>query len=116
MRIFPLLLQIFFFPFILADKGGGIFRKTGGIFDNPAAAGTPMGFGRRGEVTHQLSIGLVVPQTAFGQREYTRAINTALSSFQRSRGPKLEFFKKYQFGSQQIRQIMMKLTPSPTGT
>ncbi|XP_071449886.1 glutamate receptor ionotropic, NMDA 2B isoform X1 [Hetaerina americana] len=57
---------------------------------------------------------MILPHIAFGQREYTRAINSAITGLQRSRGRKLEFFKKYNFAQTQVRSTTMKLTPSPT--
>ncbi|XP_059477273.1 glutamate receptor ionotropic, NMDA 2B isoform X1 [Neocloeon triangulifer] len=62
----------------------------------------------------QLYVGLLVPHTAFGQREYSKAIKTAMTVLQRSRGPKFEFLNKYQFGFDNIKQDMLGMTPSPT--
>ncbi|CAB3380155.1 Hypothetical predicted protein, partial [Cloeon dipterum] len=62
----------------------------------------------------QLYVGLLVPHTAFGQREYSKAIKSALSVLQRSRGPKFEFVNKYQFSFDNIKQDMLGMTPSPT--
>ncbi|KAF4520442.1 hypothetical protein B566_EDAN004014 [Ephemera danica] len=91
-----------------------MFRKKGG--DNPLSAPA---FSHIPGYPHKASqesvnIGLVVPQTNFGVREYTRAMNAAISGLNRSRFRKFEFFKKYQFGAAQIHQNMMTLTPSPT--
>lgn len=63
----------------------------------------------------QLNIGLIVPYTSFGAREYTRAINSVVSSLQRSRGPRLDWLRKYSFTPQNVHNVPMKLTPSPTG-
>lgn len=63
----------------------------------------------------QLYIGLIAPHTNFGKREYLRAIHTAVSGLNRTRGAKLTFFKDYQFEPRNIRFDMMSLTPSPTG-
>ncbi|KAM7349893.1 glutamate ionotropic receptor NMDA type subunit 2 isoform 2-T4 [Cochliomyia hominivorax] len=62
----------------------------------------------------QLYIGLIAPHTNFGKREYLRAIHTAVSGLNRTRGAKLTFFKDYQFEPRNIRFDMMSLTPSPT--
>lgn len=63
----------------------------------------------------QLYIGLIAPHTNFGKREYLRAIHTAVSGLNKTRGAKLTFFKDYQFEPRNIRFDMMSLTPSPTG-
>lgn len=60
-----------------------------------------------------LTVALILPKTSFGKRGYTRAINDALHSLQKTRGPKFEFFNTY--GPLQVRNEMMSLTPSPTG-
>ncbi|KAL1129035.1 hypothetical protein AAG570_013567 [Ranatra chinensis] len=62
-----------------------------------------------------LTIGLLLPKTMFGVRGYNRAINEAVNSLHRSKGPKLEFLKHYTFTPHQVRSEMMLLTPSPTG-
>lgn len=62
-----------------------------------------------------LSIGLIVPKTNFGVREYIRAVNTAVGSLHRGRGPKLTFFKKYELNPKSVNFVMFSLTPSPTG-
>jgi hypothetical protein len=62
-----------------------------------------------------LSIGLIIPQISFGAREYTKAVNTVFNSFSKSRGPKLEFLKKFKFDPNQVSQAKMTMTPSPTG-
>lgn len=64
----------------------------------------------------QLNVGLIVPHTSFGAREYIRAINNAVSGLQRSRGPRLDWLKKYTFAPQNVHNVPMKLTPSPTGS
>lgn len=63
----------------------------------------------------QLYIGLIAPHTNFGKRDYLRAIHTAVSGLNRTRGAKLTFLKDYQFEPRNIRFDMMSLTPSPTG-
>lgn len=60
-----------------------------------------------------LTVALILPKTNFGVRGYTRAINDALQSLQKTRGPKFEFFNQY--GPIQVKNEMMSLTPSPTG-
>ena len=63
-----------------------------------------------------LTIGIIVPHTNFGAREYTKAINRAVGGLYRGRGqPKLSFLSKYRFTQYDITSVMMKLTPSPTG-
>lgn len=64
-----------------------------------------------------LNIGLILPHTNFGVREYIRAINNAVASLHRSRvmTKGLSFLKKYTFINKNVHHVLMKLTPSPTG-
>lgn len=64
-----------------------------------------------------LNIGLILPHTNFGVREYIRAINNAVASLHRSRAmiKGLSFLKKYNFSNKHVHHVLMKLTPSPTG-
>lgn len=63
-----------------------------------------------------LTIGIILPHTNFGVREYKRVTNAAVNNLNRvGRGQKFEFLKKYQFNTDQVKGTMMKLTPSPTG-
>lgn len=64
---------------------------------------------------NQLNVGLIVPHTNFGKREYVRAINSAVVNLQKNRGNKLSFLKNYIFQPTNIHFGMMSLTPSPTG-
>jgi ionotropic glutamate receptor NMDA 2B len=66
---------------------------------------------REGNVT----IGLILPHTNFGVRDYIRAIKGAVEKLTKSRGPKLDFLKKYRFSPSEVHSVMMTLTPSPTG-
>ena len=68
----------------------------------------------------KLSIGLIVPHTNFGVREYTRAINKAVLNLHKGHGrtkgqSRFSFLDKYEFTPSQVNSTMMKLTPSPTG-
>lgn len=68
----------------------------------------------------KLSVGLIVPHTSFGVREYTRAINKAVLNLHKGYGrtkgqSRFSFLDKYEFTPSQVNSIMMKLTPSPTG-
>lgn len=56
-----------------------------------------------------LNVGLLVPHTSFGQREYFKAIKTIMTSLQRR---KFEFMNKYEFSA---TIDMLGMTPSPTG-
>lgn len=77
--------------------------------------GLPYSISNNGSV-RQLTIGLIVPHTNFGVREYVKAINTAVGGLHKARGqPKFSFLKKYNFTQNQVRSTMMELTPSPTG-
>lgn len=63
-----------------------------------------------------LNVGLLLPHTNFGVREYTRAINNAVSGLHRSQKQRrVEWLKKYSFSPVNVHTEMMKLTPSPTG-
>lgn len=62
-----------------------------------------------------LNIGLIVPKTNFGVREYIRAVNTAVGSLHRGRGTKLNFLKQYGLTPKNVNFVMFSLTPSPTG-
>jgi hypothetical protein len=62
-----------------------------------------------------LNVGLILPYTNFGVREYTRAINNAVSGLHRSRGQRLDWLKKYNFTPKNVHYVLITLTPSPTG-
>jgi hypothetical protein len=62
-----------------------------------------------------VTIGLILPHTNFGVRDYIRAIKGAVEKLQKSRGHKLTFLKKYGFTPSEVHSVMMTLTPSPTG-
>lgn len=62
-----------------------------------------------------LTVGLILPPTAFGVRKYNSTIINAINNLSKSRGPKLKFLKDYQFTPSQVNSKMMSLTPSPTG-
>jgi hypothetical protein len=62
-----------------------------------------------------ITVGLILPHTSFGVREYYRSVKEAVEKLTKSRGPKLNFLKKYEFSHKQVHGVMMTLTPSPTG-
>lgn len=75
-----------------------------------------------------LHVGLIVPHTNFGKREYARTINKEMANINkattahaRSRGHqiKVAFLNKYRFYQEQdkgsVKQVMFNLTPSPNG-
>lgn len=62
-----------------------------------------------------VTIGLILPHTNFGVREYIRSIKEAVEKLTKSRGPKFNFLKKYGFSPKEVHSVMMTLTPSPTG-
>jgi len=62
-----------------------------------------------------VTVGLILPLTRFGVREYIRSVKEAVDKLAKSRGPKLHFLKKYEFSTKQVHSVMMTLTPSPTG-
>lgn len=64
-----------------------------------------------------LNVGMIVPHTNFKTREYTKAINSALSNLNKGDArtknqSSFSFLNKYHL---QVSHRMMKLTPSPTG-
>lgn len=60
----------------------------------------------------KLHLGLVVPHTSFGKREYTKAYKSALDELKRSNKVKFSFFKSHEIA---VHMAMNSLTPSPTG-
>lgn len=89
------------------QQGGGVDHE-----DRDMEAAMAVGDKHRPELT----IGLILPHTSFGVRDYLRAINNAVASLSRSRGRKLVVYtQKYRFTQKQVHSTMMKLTPSPTG-
>lgn len=63
-----------------------------------------------------LNVGLLLPHTNFGVREYTRAINNAVSGLHRSQKQRrIDWLRMYSFSPANVHTDMMKLTPSPTG-
>ena len=73
---------------------------------------------RSNESLPKLTVGLIVPHTNFEVREYNRSISKTVSSLTKSRighNSKFTFLKKYRFSPREVRSVMMRLTPSPTG-
>lgn len=67
------------------------------------------------ESTEQhFNIGLIVPHTNFGKREYQRAIGSAVQSLQKMRDTKLPFLRDVDFSAKNVHFDMILLTPSPT--
>ncbi|KAG7211417.1 hypothetical protein KM043_010705 [Ampulex compressa] len=67
----------------------------------------------------KLTVGLIVPHTNFGVREYIKAINKAVGNLDKGHGKmkgqaRFNFLDKYQFTKDQVKRAMMRLTPSPT--
>lgn len=62
----------------------------------------------------QFNIGLIVPHTNFGKREYQRAIGSAVATLQKMRDTKLPFLRDYEFTAKNVNFDMILLTPSPT--
>ncbi|KOC67486.1 Glutamate [NMDA] receptor subunit epsilon-2 [Habropoda laboriosa] len=74
---------------------------------------------RRNGSLPKMTIGLVVPHTNFGVREYTKAVNRTVGSLRKTYGKlkgqsKYSFLDKYDFTQHSVRLSMMTLTPSPT--
>lgn len=64
--------------------------------------------------TQHFNIGLIVPHTNFGKREYQRAIGSAVATLQKMRDTKLQFLRDYEFTAKNVHFDMILLTPSPT--
>uniref|UniRef100_A0A182IWF8 Uncharacterized protein n=1 Tax=Anopheles atroparvus TaxID=41427 RepID=A0A182IWF8_ANOAO len=100
-----------------SGRGGGLggsgLSAGGGGASSRLSGGGGLGAGR-GSAEHQLNIGLLVPHTNFGRREYLRSINSAVQGLQKGRGSKLTFLKDHEFQTSNIHFDMMSLTPSPT--
>lgn len=70
---------------------------------------------KKEEDTQQhFNIGLIVPHTNFGKREYQRAITSAVLSLQKMRDTKLPFLRDVEFTAKNVHFDMILLTPSPT--
>lgn len=91
-----------------SSKGATDSKSSGG-------SGTTSGATTTRVTRNQLNVGLLVPHTNFGRRDYLRSINTAVMGLQKGRGPKLTFLKDHEFQTSNIHFDMMSLTPSPTG-
>lgn len=72
---------------------------------------------RRNGTSSEMTIGLIVPHTNFGRREYTKAVNRTVGSLRKSKGQSklYSFLDKYNFTQHSVQLSMMRLTPSPTG-
>ncbi|XP_015431881.1 PREDICTED: glutamate receptor ionotropic, NMDA 2B-like, partial [Dufourea novaeangliae] len=65
----------------------------------------------------ELTIGLIVPHTNFGAREYTKAVNRVVGNLHKEHAKDqtmFTFLDKYDFKQDQVKLTMMTLTPSPT--
>lgn len=64
-----------------------------------------------------LNIGLIIPYTNFGKRDFQRAINSAIQSLSKIGGgaTKTGITNNTIFSAQNVHFDMMSLTPSPTG-
>jgi hypothetical protein len=71
--------------------------------------------GTKKHIEGKVTVGLILPHTSFGVREYIKSIKEAVEKLPKSRGRKLSFLKKYGFSPSEVRSVMMTLTPSPTG-
>lgn len=74
---------------------------------------------RNGTSPETITIGLIVPHTNFGRREYTKAVNRTVGalhkSYGRSKSKSYSFLDKYNFTQHAVQLRMMSLTPSPSG-
>ena len=60
-------------------------------------------------------MGLILPYSIYKEREYNKAVSTALADLQRSKRRDFKFLDEFEFSQAQIHRIMMKVNPSPTG-
>ena len=63
-------------------------------------------------VVKRISIGLLLPHTTFKVREYSKAVQTAMTSLKKQ---DLSFLNTYRFQVSDIHTDMLKVNPSPTG-
>lgn len=77
---------------------------------------------RRNGTSPEMTIGLIVPHTNFGRREYTKAVNRTVGALRKSyygrskvQSKLYSFLDKYNFTQHSVQLSMMRLTPSPTG-
>nr|CAH7733183.1 unnamed protein product [Callosobruchus chinensis] len=63
-----------------------------------------------------LNVGLILPHTSFGVREYIKAINNAVAVLHKQKGMVRAptWLRKYNFGTKNVHYFLMTLTPSPT--
>lgn len=94
-------------------KGSGVSVGGGGGGDRRSshhrqAVGRPYA---------DLNVGMLVPKTSFIVRGYVRAINDAMHSINKAykKNRTMDFNHLYKFEAQNVRYLMMSLTPSPTG-
>lgn len=67
----------------------------------------------------EATVGLIVPHTSFEVRGYNKSIMKAVNGLRKIRladASGLTFLNKYKFTPNQVKTVLMKLTPSPTGT
>ncbi|XP_028523202.1 glutamate receptor ionotropic, NMDA 2B isoform X6 [Apis cerana] len=76
---------------------------------------------RRNGTSPEMTIGLIVPHTNFGRREYTKAVNRTVGALRKSyygrskvQSKLYSFLDKYNFTQHSVQLSMMRLTPSPT--
>ncbi|XP_060833233.1 glutamate receptor ionotropic, NMDA 2B isoform X8 [Bombus pascuorum] len=106
---------------LLLILGTFVFSGDCGRRVTISESGVPESSRRRNGSLPKMSIGLVVPHTNFGVREYTKAVNRTVGFLRK--GGKLRgqnkhsgssFLDKYDFTQHSVRLSMMTLTPSPT--
>lgn len=68
----------------------------------------------RGGEKVKLNLGLLVPYSMFQQREYHRAVTSAISMLQKKDAGR-EFYQRYKFTSDEVKMFMISVSPSPRG-
>jgi len=107
--------------------GNHTYRRRGGGTTQPAAVeqGSPTAAtgghpaARRpppysATTRDNLTLGILLPYTSFGVREYNKVISDAVKNLQKGRPQRFQFLKNSTLTVDNIKMNMMKLTPSPT--
>lgn len=96
----------------VGERGGGPKRISGG--DKERHKTEHHTTKQQQDQEEHFNIGLIVPHTNFGKREYQRAIGSAVQSLQKMRDTKLPFLRDVDFSAKNVHFDMILLTPSPT--
>jgi hypothetical protein len=91
------------------DSGG----SSGSKF---ASGGDTKGQERAKRAIH---VGLMLPYSMFQKRDYVRAVSSVISTLQQkeaaTKQKKSEFFSRYKFTTDEVKMVMITVSPSPKG-